>query len=89
MKLPSKVTSYQESIISKIVVILEVLSEKDTSISELYRYTNQHFSDTAEFIDAIGCLFALNKLEYNDNLEVLHYVIWNLLWGILSKENYF
>jgi len=75
MKLPSKVTSYQESVLSKFVVILEVLNDKDISLSELYSYTNQHFSDTTEFIDTIDCLFALNKLEYNDNLEVLHYVI--------------
>lgn len=75
MKLPNKVTSYQESVISKFVVILEILNEKDVSLSELYSYTNQYFSDATEFIDAIDCLFALNKLEYNDDLEVLHYAI--------------
>ena len=34
----------------------------------------RNFADTAEFIDAVDCLFALNKLEYNEDLEVLHYV---------------
>ena len=89
MKLPTKVTSYQESVISKFVVILEILNEKDVSLSELYSYTKQYFHDATEFIDAIDCLFALNKLEYNDDLEVLHYAIWNLLREISSKESYF
>lgn len=75
MKLPNKVTSYQESVISKFVVILEILNKKDVSLLELYSCTYKHFSDATEFIDAIDCLFALNKLEYNNNLEVLHYVI--------------
>lgn len=74
MKLPNKVTSYQESILSKLTVLLDILSVRDLSLIELYFNTKQYFSDTLEFIDTIDCLFALNKLEYNENLGVLHYV---------------
>ena len=74
MKLPNKVTSYQESVLSKLPVLLDILSVRDLSLIELYFTTKQHFSDMLEFIDTVDCLFALDKLEYNENLEVLHYV---------------
>lgn len=74
MKLPNKVTSYKESVLSKLTILLDILSVKDSSLIELYFNTKQHFSDTSEFIDTVDCLFALNKLEYNEDLEVLHYV---------------
>lgn len=74
MRLPNKVTSYQESTLSKLVVLLDVLCNGDVSLIELYSGTQQNFSDISEFIDAIDVLFALNKLEYDQELEVLHYV---------------
>ena len=74
MKLPNKVTSYQESVLSKLTILLDILSVRDSSLIELYFNTKQYFSDTTEFIDTVDCLFALNKLEYNEDWEVLHYV---------------
>lgn len=74
MRLPNKVTSYKESTLSKLNVLLDVMCNGDVSLTELYSATHQNFSDMSEFIDALDVLFALNKLEYNDELEVLHYV---------------
>ncbi|MBQ6996416.1 MAG: hypothetical protein IJN64_18315 [Lachnospiraceae bacterium] len=74
MRLPNKVTSYQESVLSKLIVLLDVLCTKDISIIGLYSDTKQCFSDISEFIDTVDVLFALNKIEYNENLGVLHYV---------------
>ena len=74
MKLPNKVTSYQESVLGKLTVLLDILSVRDSSLIELYFNTKQYFSDTSEFIDTVDCLFALNKLEYNEDSGVLHYV---------------
>ena len=74
MKFPNKVISYKESILSKLTVLLDVLSCKDMSLIELYYDTQKCFFDMSEFIDAIDCLFVLNKIEYNEDLEVLHYV---------------
>lgn len=74
MKLPNKVTSYQESTLSYFFPILKFLVKCDMSIYELYEKTkNQHISLT-EYIDALDCLFALNQVEYLDDKEVLHYV---------------
>ena len=74
MKLPNKVISYQESVLSKLTVLLDILSVRDSSLIELYFNTKQYFSDTSEFIDTVDCLFALNKLKYNEDSGVLHYV---------------
>ena len=74
MKLPNKVITYEESALSNITVILDALSGKDKSLIELYYDTQKNFFDMSEFIDVIDCLFVLNKIDYNEDLEVLHYV---------------
>ena len=50
MKLPNKVTTYNESVLSKFTVVLDVISEKDTSVLELYFETRKSFTDISEFI---------------------------------------
>lgn len=74
MKLPNKVTTYNESVLSKFTAVLDVISEKDTSVLELYCETRKSFTDISEFIDTLDCLFALKQLEYSDESEVLYYV---------------
>ncbi len=74
MKLPNKVTSYKESVLSKLYSILEVLCQKDMHIYELYYNTKEKYSSYFDFIDALDCLFALGKIVYLENKEELHYV---------------
>ena len=74
MKLPNKVTSYEESVLGKLVPILKLLSRKNMHIYELYAETKKLYSSYLDFIDVLDCLFALRKIEYFDNEEVLHYV---------------
>ena len=74
MKLPNKVTSYQESALSSFVPILRILANGDVSLYELYEKTKNHYSSLTEYIDTLDCLFAINKIEYWEDKEVLHYV---------------
>ena len=74
MKLPNKVTSYEESILGKLVPILDLLSQKNMQIYELYAETREKYSSYSDFVDALDCLFALRNIEYLDDEEVLHYV---------------
>ena len=74
MKLPNKVTSYEESILSKLIPILDLLSQKNMQIYELYAETSEQYSSYSDFIDALDCLFAFRKIEYLDSEEALHYV---------------
>ena len=74
MKLPSKITSYKESVLSKFPPILVVLQNADTGVLALYESTMKYFSGIEEYLDTLDCLFALNKVKYDAEREVLCYV---------------
>ena len=75
MKLPSKITSYDESVISKFPPILSALQNTDSGIFALYEATAKHFSCIEEFLDTLDCLFALQKIRYDTEREVLCYAV--------------
>lgn len=74
MKLPNKITSYSESVISKFPPILLALQNTDTGVFSLYEATMKSFSSIEEFLDTLDCLFALQRIEYDAEREVLYYV---------------
>lgn len=74
MKFPSKITSYKESIISKLVLLARELQKSDMTLIALYNKTRHSFDDLTEYIDAVDCLFAINKIDYLSDKGVLHYV---------------
>ena len=88
MKLPNKVTSYSESTLGKICPVLEELEKNDLPVYELYLNTSKWFNSYADYIEVIDCLYALQKIEYFADKGVLHYVKWNILWPVSSKENW-
>lgn len=75
MKLPNKVTSYNDSILSKLPTILERLSESDEPPYTLYNEMKGHFSSVSEYIDVLDCLFALNIIEIDSERGVIHYAV--------------
>ena len=74
MRLPSKITSYSESVISKFPPVLTALQNADTGVLALYKVTMNHFNSVEEFLDTLDCLFALQKVIYDTDREVLCYV---------------
>ena len=74
MKLPSKITSYSESALSKFPQILSKLQNSDIGIYALYEYSKQSFSSIEEYLDTLDYLFALRKVKYDAEREVLCYV---------------
>lgn len=75
MKLPNKVTSYQESTLNNFLPILNLLNKSDMSIYELYEKTEYQYTSLTEYIDVLDCLFALNRIEYLDDKGVMHYAV--------------
>ena len=75
MRLPSKITSYGESVISKFPLILSMLQNADTKVFDLYEATVKYFSGIEEFLDTSDCLFALQRIRYDTEREVLCYVV--------------
>ena len=74
MKLPNKIIPYNKSIISKFPVILNNLENKNMSVLELYRKVKPVTDDITEFLEVLDCLYGLGKIEYKEDLGVLHYV---------------
>ncbi|MDO3412579.1 hypothetical protein QWJ34_22630 [Saccharibacillus sp. CPCC 101409] len=73
MKLPNKLYTYQESTLSKLPKILSiVVKKKDISLYELYVVVQSDFQDIAEFIEALTCLYALRKIDYDFELRRIH-----------------
>lgn len=77
MRLPSKVTSYRESVLPKFPKILAILKEKDITPCDLYKKVKKYFDDICEFIEILDCLFLLEKIEFIEESGVLHYVEGN------------
>lgn len=71
MKLPSKVTSYKESTISKFPIILKLLKEKDYTVSSLYTKIKNKISIN-DYVDVLICLYILNQITLKK--EFIHYV---------------
>lgn len=72
MRLPSKVTSYEESSICKLPILLKVLRDKNLTPYELYIISEKHFECIEEFIDALDCLYVLNKVIYDEVRGILY-----------------
>lgn len=74
MRLPSKVTPYQKSILYKFPMLLGPLSQKDYSPLELYALVKNKMNTIGEFMTVIECLYLLGRIEWKDQEGVLHYV---------------
>lgn len=74
LKLPSKVTSYKESTLSKLPKLIEKLNEQDMSPEDLFKSTKRYFDNVGSFVEALDCLFMLNKIYINKETGVLYIV---------------
>lgn len=74
MKLPSKAISYNESILSKLPLLLGIIKKSDIQLKTLYLLTRKSFNDIEEYIDTLDCLYALKVIQLKEESGVLHYV---------------
>lgn len=74
MIIPSKVTPYKKSIISRVPLLLDSLKYSDKTPAKLWEEIQNHFEDISEFILAIDIAFVLGSLEYEKEKQVIAYV---------------
>lgn len=74
MRLPNKVTSYSDSVLGLMCPILDLLSQTNMPVYELYRKTATNYTSIADFLDVLDCLFALNKIDYCEEEGVIRFV---------------
>ena len=72
MKLPSKTTPYERSVLALFPKILRVLREQDKDVSELY--TAAGADNYSDFMSALDCLYALGKIKLDPERRLLQYV---------------
>ena len=74
MKLPSKIISYNESIIGKFSIILDIVCLKEINIYDLFNYVKKRFNNIEEYLQALEVLYLLNKIDIYSDSEVIKYV---------------
>lgn len=74
MKLPSKIISYNESIIGKFSIILDIVCLKEINIYDLFNDVKKRFNNIEEYLQALEVLYLLNKIEIYSDSEVIKYV---------------
>ena len=73
MRFPDKITSYKESVLCLLPIVIDELSVCDMTPTELFELLKGKAS-LLDCIDAFDCLFALGKVVFDQQREVLHYV---------------
>ena len=72
MKLPSKTTPYNGSVLALLPGILSILKKQDMRVADLQKeFSNVPFGD---FISALDCLYALRTIELDEQGGLLSYV---------------
>lgn len=74
MLLPNKIISYNESILSKFPIVLDVLNDNDYLIFDLYEQLKTSL-DIESFIEVLDCLFALGKIEIDYVTRSIRYAV--------------
>ena len=74
MRLPSKVTSYNESILPVVLILAKKLRGGDMTVLSLFRESKSVIRDVADYFVALEVLFALNNVQLTDQQGGLHYV---------------
>ncbi|MCH4065737.1 MAG: hypothetical protein LKE98_03005 [Lachnospiraceae bacterium] len=71
--MPSRVTPYKKSTLAEFPIILRELKTVDLTPVELYEKVKKKvpFED---FVEALDCLYILDRIELLEDVEVLHYV---------------
>ena len=77
MRLPSKVTPYANSVVSRFPVLLDVLQVKDMSPKDLFEQTTAGKKEMGDFLSTLDCLFALGKIELTEDGGLIRYVSKN------------
>lgn len=71
---PNKHITFEESIIYKMISILENNAENEVDIHELFSRTKKKFKNADEFIYSLDVLYVLDMIEVDFSKETVKYV---------------
>ena len=67
MILPSKLFSYNQSVLPKMVVLIKEIQKQDRGVLELFQQVQDKFDGVDEFVETLDGLYALGKIELDTN----------------------
>ena len=74
MRLPSKVTPFMDSTLSIFPLLLSEIKKGDIPPIILFGKVKNRVSGISNYLMALDCLFALNKIELIEETGVISYV---------------
>lgn len=74
---PNKHIRFEESIIYKMIYLLEAQEYSEMTISELFAKTISKFQNVDEFIYSLDVLYILDEIEIDFENEIIKYVKGN------------
>jgi superfamily I DNA and/or RNA helicase len=72
--LPNKVISVKDSILWKLIKVVDALKSKSMLVLSLWEKASSEFEDINQFIFCLEVLYVLDKIEYSENYKVVEYV---------------
>ena len=73
MLFPSRTANFERSVISKMVIVTDLLLRKKYKPQELF-YEVKNSCDLDEFIDALDCLYMIGKIDFDREKELIYIV---------------
>lgn len=70
---PNKFTTFEQSVLSKLGVLLSQ-NVSEIALEELYAATEKHFGSVDQFLYAIDVLYVLGRIEVDTKTKVVKYV---------------
>jgi hypothetical protein len=74
---PNKLVRFNQSIVGKMLFVLDKLDSKNVNIQELYATTAEYFEDISEFLYSLDVLYLLDMIEYDPEKGLLIYAKGN------------
>lgn len=74
MQLPNKITTFSESVLSKFPAVLRAVENGDMPVLQLYKSLKTETEDVETFLEVLDCLYALGKIDFNEQERTICYV---------------
>lgn len=69
MLLPNKTIPYSDSVIARFSLVLDKLASGEKNINNIYKSNKKKYGNIQNFVDILDCLFAIEKIEIDENTE--------------------
>ena len=74
MLFPSKVTSFNESVLPDVMYVAKCIRGRTITASALFEEVRYKIKDIDDFFIALEILFAIGKIQFNPNTGALSHV---------------